>query len=324
MIKDKSLHSKDKELAVGALFAHKRTFVHSTKHTQAIRELCVKIPLLSPAIRILKLWVSSHLLGSHFSEEFLELIAVHTFTFPYPNRLPGSLRSAFLRSLALIAKWDWQNEPLIVNFAEKGLSGRDVDIIVSTFREWRKIDPAMHRMTLFAASSIEHDGTAWTSPKPSLVAINRLVALADAAGKEVASQGLSIEAEPLFARSLREYDFIIHLRRTQSDTSGLGLPMANSTPDGQAVHAFIKELERVFSDHICFFHDWEARPVVGGVWLPQLDTRKWKVGSSWGSIPGKRESGRDTEVTLNKSGIIQQLAMLGADLVSRIARHDTD
>src|SRR6202012_3775289 len=101
---------------VSALSNYKRTFLQQPLHTQSLSTHCTRFLLLSPTIRLLKMWFNRHLLLRHFGDEFIELLAARTFLQPYPWRAPTSAMTGFLRALVFISRWDWRLTPLIVDF----------------------------------------------------------------------------------------------------------------------------------------------------------------------------------------------------------------
>ena len=179
-LKDKTLTQPAREEAALALAEYKRIFVRTPAHTQAVRTLCTRFSLLSPTVRLLKRWFNSHLLSLHFSEAFIELMTIRTFVQPYPWQAPSSITTGFLRTLLFLSQWDWRVEPLIVKFHDE-ISSNDVERIHTRFEAWRKIDPGMNKLALFAASDLDPEGVTWTQNGPSKVVATRMTMLARSA-----------------------------------------------------------------------------------------------------------------------------------------------
>ena len=179
-LKDKTLTQQAREEAALALAEYKRTFVRVPAHTQAVRTLCTRFPFLSPTVRLLKRWFNSHLLSLHFDEVIIELVTVRTFVQPYPWQAPSSVTTGFLRTLLFLSQWDWRVEPLIVSFHDE-LSSNDIEKIHTRFEAWRKIDPGMNKVALFAASDLDLEGVTWTQNGPSKVVATRMTMLARSA-----------------------------------------------------------------------------------------------------------------------------------------------
>ncbi|KAL8817364.1 MAG: hypothetical protein Q9223_003784 [Gallowayella weberi] len=323
-----------------ALSQHKRRFIQRPTHTQAVSTLVTRHPLLSPTIRLLKYWRDCHLLSLHLADELLELIAIHTFISPYPWPSPGSLNSAFLRTLAFIASWNWQSDPLIVDFTSE-LDTPALDAIRARFDAWRKLDPGMNRMAMFAASNLDREGITWTDRRPAKMIAARFTKLAHAACELVkGKKGLELEPEALFVPSLVEYDFVIHLEPTTTTTTHRGKNSAfknlriesetagpfDATID--CTRSFVGELEALYGDDVIFFYNESAAAsVIAGLWNPQTGApRNWKVGLHYSTMPldkGEEEGGAEQQVTINKTGILCDIARLGGDMVRKIDRKMT-
>ena len=191
-LKDKALGPRQREEAALALAEYRRIFVQAPSHTQSVRGLCTRFPLLSQTIRLVKTWFSSHLLSLHFAEELMELLVVRTFVQPHPWQSPSSVQTGFLRTLLFLSRWDWRLEPLIVNMNGE-LSREDVETMDTRFEARRRVDPAMNKVALFVASNLDPDGVTWTQSGPSKVVAARMTALARAACAAVHKTGLDLE-----------------------------------------------------------------------------------------------------------------------------------
>lgn len=191
-LKDKAIDGRSRDEAVLALAAYKRCFVQAPLHTQMVRILCTRYPMLSPTIRLMKKWFNSHLLSLHFSEEFIELVTIRTFVQPYPWQAPSSTTTGFLRTLRFLSRWDWRAEPLIVD-TNAEMTSKDMETIQTRFEAWRKVDPGMLRVVLFAASNHDTEGITWTQNRPSKVVAARMTTLARAACAVVKESDLDLD-----------------------------------------------------------------------------------------------------------------------------------
>ena len=325
-LREKTLRMGRREDVAFAAAAHKRTFIQAPALTQAIRTLCTRFPLLSPSMRLLKRWRDSHLLSGHITDELIELLTVRTFVTPYPYQAPGSLTTAFFRTLAYISKWDWHSEPLIVDFSGT-MNGETVDAIKLRFEGCRKIDPVMNHIVLFAASNLDPEGVTWTE-NPSKVVATHFSGLARAAHNLAKEQDLDIRAEPLFTPSTAEYDFVIHLNVTFTKANQ-GLTGRKSAfknlqleEDGDPrlvgydpVHLYLEELRSLYGSNVLFFHD-RGGSVIAGLWNPQTGPRPWKTKISYSTIPLVQDG--QESVNLNKSATLNDIARLGADMIAKI------
>ena len=327
-IRDKSVDNRTREEAVAALSIYKRTFIQLPLHTQSIATHCTRFPLLSPSIRLTKLWFDRHMLSSHISDELIELLVARTFLLPYPWRAPSSAMSGFLRTLLFISRWDWRLVPLIVDFTG-AMTSKDVTSINTRLEAWRKIDPGMNRIVLFAASNHDTTGTAFTDQGPSKMIAARMTALARSACRLVKDQGLDLDQRSLFASSTADYDFIIHLSSKFAEPgqkapkqkfknleiqSEADLELIGYEP----VREYLFELEKLYTSSIIFFHT-AGSAVIAGLWNPQiLSARPFKVNLAYATKQEAGSDNEDREIKLDKAATLSEIARIGGDMVSRI------
>lgn len=329
LIKDKSTLGHDREEAVTALADFKRSAIQLPLLHQSIATHCTRFPYLGPTMRLLKAWLNRHLLSDHISDELAELLVVRTFMQPYPWTVPSSAMTGFLRTLSFISKWDWRQVPLIVDFSGT-MTSTDVSAINTRLEAWRKIDPAMNRTVLVAASNHDETGTAFTTTGPSKLIAARLTALARSACKLVKDQGIELEAKSLFASSTTDYDFVVHIspkfavtrqKKEGSQQKFKNLEIQSSANFEQVglshVKLFLEELKELYQASIVFFHSESAGSVIAGLWIPQVTTaRSFKVNLAYATKA--LEGVEEDIVTVDKSAILSEIARLGGDLISRI------
>ncbi|MCJ1477142.1 hypothetical protein MMC13_005813 [Lambiella insularis] len=332
-LRDKNSASYQREDAASAFASFKRTFIQSPSHTQAVSTLCTRFPLLSPSVRLMKQWCSSHLLSDHLSGELIELLTIRAFLNSHPWTPPGSIRTAILRTLIFIADWNWWSEPLIVDFGN-AMTVKDVEAINVRFNAWRKIDPALNRVILFAASNLDPEGITWTERSPSKVVAARFTSLAQAACRAARDHGMNLDAKMLFASSLADYDFVIRLHPTfrgqpKKKASALfkNLLMADSQHPTMVGYdpeqLFVEELKRIYGHSIVLCYNDSSRNVIAGLWNPHMESRPWKVNLGYSTLPSgeTRLTEDDSEgprVSVNKTGILHDIARLGGEMISTI------
>ena len=311
-----------------AAAAYKRNFIQSPLHTQAVRTLCTRFPLLSPSMRLMKKWRNSHLLSGHISDELVELLTIRIFVTPYPWQAPASLATAFLRTLTFISRWQWRTKPLIVDF-NGSMRREDAERIGLRFEAWRKIDPAMNRVVMFAASNLDPEGVTWTETGPVEVVAGRFIALAKAACDRASNQSFDIGAQAILAFSIADYDFVLHLN-PRFATSSHELTQQNFVFKNLQVHAvdrlsdlesdpvslYLNELRWLFGSNVLFFHDELGGSIIGGIWNPQTRSRRWKTNVGYSTMPLIESEQED--IAINKQGTLNDIARLGGDIVSRV------
>lgn len=328
-MKDVSHTAASRDQTASALSTYKRDFIQGPIHTQAIRTLSTRFPLLSPSMRLMKKWRDSHMLSSHVSDELIELLTVRTFVHPYPWSVPGSVMTGFLRTLTSVSKWDWQNEPLIVDFNGE-LTSPEIEAINLRFEAWRKIDPAMNRISMFAASNLDPSGITWTEIGPSKVVAARFTSLAKAACGMMKEQGTNLEPQALFVASMADYDFVIHLnpKSTRTDHGEkrhsvfknlhVQSDQDKSLSGFDPVQLFLGELRGVYGSNVLFFSNEHGGSLIAGLWNPQTGPRPWKVNLPYSTKPILWSSDEDSQININKAATLHDIARLGGDMVSRI------
>lgn len=180
-IKESKKESKlNKELAQEALAKYFHYFHHQQAHTFSMRALCSRFAALSFTVRIVKRWFSAHLLSPHVNDEFVELVCAYVFLESQPWQAPGSIMSGFARVLHLLATWDYQHEPLILDIEEE-MSVANRDTIRDNFNRLRARDPQMKHSSMFIATQKDMEGQRWSKDKPSKIIAARIQTLARAA-----------------------------------------------------------------------------------------------------------------------------------------------
>lgn len=95
-----------------------RNYRWRAQHHRRILDLCQRHhPSASLTIRLLKRWLSRHLLLGHWgvSEELAELAVARVFT--DNTVVPGSAATGFIRCLRLLAGWRWNDSLCVVDFS---------------------------------------------------------------------------------------------------------------------------------------------------------------------------------------------------------------
>lgn len=350
-LSDKSLHGSVRDSLTTALTAYKRSFIAEGVHTTAIRNLCTRFPPLSGTIRLLKKWVSSHLLLEHVSEEVLEILSAKVFLQPSPWSTPGSSTTAFLRCLHLLSRWDWASTPLVVDLSlSQDLTTAQVSEIETRFQAWRKLDPSMNNVVWFVATNLDTTGTVWTQGgRPARVVATRLRALARASVGVIETKGTNMADSDwlgLFISALSDFDFQIHIKpsvlksyQPKSKSKAVsGKIKGGSEFKNLQIHdsldvdsigydpvaLFLQDLNHAFGQAALFFFDTHGGSVVAGLWRPSVLGRKeWRVRLGWSSIPVLAEKGEEQGeakdvCVVNKKGILAEIARLGEGLIKEI------
>jgi U3 small nucleolar RNA-associated protein 22 len=332
--KTKTLEQHVRTAAEEALAAFRWRYAQLPLHSQSIATYCTRLPALSPTIRLVKHWFNSHLLAEHISEELVELIVLYSFLQPYPWNVPSSIATGFLRCLLLLSRWDWRDEPLIVDTSEL-LSLSERSTIHSQLAAWRQRDPNMNRVTLIVATPYDLSGLAYTRSGPSKIVAARMTHLAKAAFNLIKEQGARLKAELLFQPSLREYDVLIHLsssiiKRTIREseavpgtkhsqfknlderTGKIPLPVAS-----HPISTLLQQLQRTYEDSLMFFHGSNDSYSIGAIWYPKLPPQNFRAGLPY-NFKRSDGGGEDDVVEVNRPAILHEIARIGGDMIKKI------
>ncbi|OBT93305.1 hypothetical protein VE01_08387 [Pseudogymnoascus verrucosus] len=323
--------SSDAHSAIAALAQYKYMFLQLPLHTQSVATHCTRFPLLSPTMRLVKKWFSAHMLSTHFREELIELLVIRTFLQPYPWRAPSSSMTGFLRTLQFIARWDWRNTPLIVDFGGI-MTSKEISAINVRLEAWREVDPGMNRVVLFAATNHDVSGTTFTDGMPSKVVASRMTALARSACKLLKEEGLQLDPKTLFVPSLGDYDFVIYLspkfagsRRGKRDAKTAKFKNLDIQTEEDLLYVgyeparlYVEELRALYTTTMVLFHDESSSNVIAGIWSPQTATRAFKVNMPYATkaLGGSEETAG--QVAIDKDAIMSEMARLGGDMVFKI------
>jgi len=185
---------KLRRIAQDAYDLHYRRYSAAPRHHGAVITLHHMYPSFASAGRLLKRWVASHLLSSHFPEEMLELIMASVYLDPGAHEVPTTAHTGFIRAIELIAHWSWRDSALLVPIYT-ATRDHDPDASVrsvafpegprrqaeSSFQAIRKMDKECHKSTMVVVTEDDLLGRAWLPMGlPHRLIASRLVTLAQA------------------------------------------------------------------------------------------------------------------------------------------------
>ncbi|KAI8627596.1 pre-rRNA processing protein utp22 [Xylariaceae sp. FL1651] len=296
-------------------------------HNQTVSTYCTRFPALSSSTRLIKHWFNTHRLGNYFNEPLIELFVLQSFLQPHPFPAPSSTSTGFLRTLLMLASYDWREEPLIVDPSDS-LSSSQRHEISTRLEAWRKLDANMNRTTLFVATPFDVTGVAYTQNIPKVVA-TRMTTLARSASKAAKEKGIELDPRMLFQSGLRDYDVLIHLSAKaikniirddgtkhshfkNLDESGGSEALPLPEPP---IPALLRRLKSTYATPLLFFHGGPEDTVIAALWNPQLHNRALSANMPCSFRPTDENS--DT-FELNKEAILAEIARIGGDLIDKI------
>ena len=310
-------------------------------HTSLIHSLNSRYHSFALTVRLVKRWIASQMLGDYLIDEAIELIVASIFISPVAIGPPNSHMCGFLRFLNLLAKFDWKNEPLIVNLNEE-ITTEDNHSIRENFTSNRSRHPP-----IFISAPYSKNLSIWTKNNPTQQILLRLSLLADSAltlcNKD--PDELSHEFVKQVYRPLNDYNVIIELNKSyvplhymtvdssssihnsgiKENLSTSSLPVVDFNPP----ELYLKELRDAFSDVAMFFYDKYGGLKIGVVWkhgtlVPQnfkILNAQYKMIEQQKKTKKKKkkkENSTGLSVVPNIKAIISDFYIMGKGLVSNI------
>lgn len=309
-------------------------------HCQIVSTFCTRFPALQATINIVKYWFESQMLSSHFSTQLIEVIVLHVFLQPQPYRVPSSVSTGLMQVLLFLSRWDWRDEPLVVDYDGHDISASERSAMYKKLEEWRKRDGNMKSHVLFVATSHDKSGEAYTRyGGPSRMAAMRMTVLAKAATKLVRQQQQDFSARSLFQRSLEVYDVVLHLSEKELNrvlraagsssavaakpskfknlehASGLAAMPVATWP----IERFVEVLRDVYEETLEFFYGDprnHKKAAIGAVWKRRSGgQQKFRVGLPYNFRQADPSSDK---VVVDRTGILAEIARIGGSLISEV------
>ncbi|GAA5820452.1 hypothetical protein JCM10212_006122 [Sporobolomyces blumeae] len=325
--------SPSSSAAASSIDLYTQRFLLGPKHHAAISTLQHHFTSYSHTVRLVKRWISAHMLSSHFSDEVVELVVASVFLdAASPFEPPQSGATGFARVIERLATWKWRDEPLFVplfSFTNAVTSGRrptlpssDKAQATAEFESSRLANPTLDEFAWIVATEEDVEGTMW-SKKTGKVAAARIRGLAKATLQTlqtgVVEGGLVVEQ--IFSPPLSDYAFLIHLdpsvvpRHFQAlnpDMKALTARSRSSVLAGSLighdagdepirigwdpVRDYVKQLERLYPSVFLLFHSAEGSATIGGIWNPShLGPKPFKTGLGVPLRPVGSSSSSDKE-----------------------------
>ncbi|KAI8645019.1 Nrap protein [Parasitella parasitica] len=290
----------NKGLAVEALEKYKYQLRYKPTHTFYVQAMCAKYTAFSSTVRLTKRWVGSHLLSPHVSDEMVELLVAHVFLESHPWVAPASTFAAFVRVLGLLATWDWQSTPLIVDI-EGELTPKDHEEIVAQFNQHRRTNPQLSVGVMTIATAKDHSGHRWTAKRPARAIAARIQALARASVQVVEEAASSQDIKRVFITPMQDYAVVLdldveHCTRYYQNMhpeakyfkSAFGVAELGDKPYAQfdPVQEFIADIEKVYGHTVMVFNNKYGGDKLALVWNPAVTApMQWKVNAGYNSVP---------------------------------------
>jgi U3 small nucleolar RNA-associated protein 22 len=86
-------------------------------HHSAMKSLHAQFPIFGETVKLMRLWLARHQFSGHLSQEAIECLVAMEFLHPSTTCAPTTTSAAFLRTLQLLADFNWDEEPLVVDYS---------------------------------------------------------------------------------------------------------------------------------------------------------------------------------------------------------------
>ncbi|KAH1001156.1 hypothetical protein HUJ04_013403 [Dendroctonus ponderosae] len=299
------------------------------KVNASLKGIQMQSPSFGPATALIKRWLRCHMIdNSHLPDTVVNLLNVSLYVnrtaFPSASSTP---QLAFLRFLKFISEFQWELQPLIVNFNDE-LTGENIASLEEKVQEKRaQVQP------LYIITPCDQGQSVFTTSSPTREVLNRVQQLAEASLKLIVDRiscRATFELKSLFVPNTDGYDLLIQLNASlnpraheQLDNADCDrimlkkyqrresekIPIAGFNP----VDLYLRTLRENYGEMASFFHDSHGGSKIGVLWNPSIgEDKEFKVGNIRGS---RLENGR---LLFNKDALIDDFYILGKDLVSWI------
>lgn len=320
----KKMATGSKATSLSMMLEEKTT--HLPKIANALRGISQQNEAFALTCRLAKRWINGHMLSNHVPDVITELLCAYLFIGSQPFLEPRSSLAAFQRFLWFLWSYDFDTNPVIVNFNDT-FQTEDFKAIMDHFKEHRDSLPAMYITT-----SLSPPKSAMISSHIPPIILNRLKVLASMSLRKVQEifRSSSIDFSPIFSSTSSIYDVVINLdpkynaQDFNSHQSGkasqckrLKMDNANSIMANigfDPAQYYLRDLMRCHSDKALFFRDQDETGKIGVLWKSQAFVdRDFKIGEclSHGMIS-------EDKVRCNVNAIIEDFRILGDGLVKEI------
>lgn len=256
----------------------------------ALDQLYREHPAFGLTCRLVKRWLSCHLMTDHVSDIALDLIVAHLFLHPQPYSAPSSSACGFRRFLMLVAQHDWGQNPLVVNFDDQ-LKSDEITHLKDLMNEDRSKYPPIVIYTPY-----DKEISPFTRPHPSLSQLDLLCRIS-AKAFEFFNQDIFCsfdtldKCKALFRPNFKLFNILIKLNTHvvqnffMSIDPPKGFKLCGKEPNGRYASAFkvmpivdlnvveqyVQLLRSKFDQYALFFYDRYGQRVIGVILKPESE-----------------------------------------------------
>ena len=159
------------------------------KYGRAIQGVADKYAYFGPTVSVVKRWLSCNLFSDLIDELLIMVLVADIFVNPEPYGTPQSVFMAFLRFLHLMARFNWVENPYVVDLGlykpenaatAQAKSSATLADQFKVFKEkmWESRQNRQQLHSMFVVVPGLEDESSWTRKKPTLPTLDRLVTTA--------------------------------------------------------------------------------------------------------------------------------------------------
>lgn len=269
----------------------------------ALDQLYRQHPAYGLTCRLVKRWLSCHLMTDHVSDVAVDLIVANLFLHPQPYTAPSSSACGFRRFMMLIAQHDWKQNPLVVNFDDQ-LKMDEIKHLKDLMEEDRSKYPPLVIYTPY-----DKEVSPFTRPDPSPPQLDLLCRISTKAleffNKDILCSFDTLDkCKALFRPNFKLFNILIKLNTHvvqnffMSIDPPKGFKLFGKEPNGKRASAFkvmpivglnvveqyVQLLRSKYDQCALFFYDKYGQRVIGVILKPESekilggDIRKFIIG----------------------------------------------
>jgi len=250
----------------------------------ALDQLYRQKPAYSTTCRIVKRWISCHLMVDYINDITVDLLVAHLFLHPEPFTEPSSSTCGFKRFLKLMAQHDWKELPLIVN-----LEGQFKIDEIRKLREVVQKERNKYPLLTICTPFDRERPSPWTMSEPSehrLQVFQRICSKGSEFFNGNILSSLTVdfdEYRSMFRPNFKLFHLVIKLHNSvvqtycmsidpPKDLKLVGREQSHSGPSAlkvmpivnlNAVEQFVKLLREKYDDVAWFYYDKYGQRVIG-------------------------------------------------------------
>jgi len=269
----------------GAFPEHKalerlRTLWWQPRIRLALHGTVLQKPALAGAARLVKRWMASQMLSGY--DEFVEHLTAAVFLQPAPFDAPTSPQVGFCRVCWLIATFDWQHEPLVVDFDGKLTEEERLSMRQSFERSRAESSSSAAAASFWVGSRFDPHALLLVAPPATVGAWLRRRAhhALDVCGQRLLGRGgpAGGDWQQLFSLDASIFDVMLHLGGPSAGQQARKVGGAKARrrrilASREAVASLVAKLRAHLSPVCLVFHDIERHTVAlkwrPGAFLPQ-------------------------------------------------------